>query len=84
MTIGAEHLVTLTYRTNVEDRDRVLHDLERLRLALSRSGCSMPYVALLERQQREALHPHLAVKGFQNVRLLRRAGTRSWETGRGK
>ena len=64
LTIGADHLVTLTYRANVEDRDRVLHDLARLRRALSRSGCSMPYVAVLERQQRGALHPHLAVKGF--------------------
>jgi hypothetical protein len=51
LTIGADHLVTLTYRANVEDRERVLHDLERLRRALSRSGCSMPYVAVLERQQ---------------------------------
>jgi hypothetical protein len=55
--------VTLTYRANMEDRDRALHDLERLRRALSRSGRSMPYVAVLERQQRGALHPHLAVKG---------------------
>lgn len=61
----------MTYRANVEDRERVLHDLERLRRALSRSGCSMPYVAVLERQQRAALHPHLAVKAFQDVRLLR-------------
>jgi hypothetical protein len=64
--------VTLTYRANVENRDRVLHDLARLRRALSRAGCSMPYVAVLERQQRGALHPHLAVRGFQDVRLLRR------------
>ena len=27
LTIGADHLVTLTYRANVEDRERVLHDL---------------------------------------------------------
>lgn len=72
LTIGADHLVTLTYRANVENRDRVLHDLERLRRALSRAGCAMPYVAVLERQQRGAVHSHLAVKGFQDVRLLRR------------
>ena len=72
LTIGADHLVTLTYRANVENRDRVLHDLERLRRALSRAGCAMPYVAVLERQQRGALHPHVAVRGFQDVRLLRR------------
>ena len=72
LTIGADHLVTLTYRANVENRERVLHDLERLRRALSRAGCSMAYVVVLERQQRGALHPHIAVRGFQDVRLLRR------------
>ena len=84
LTIGADHLVTLTYRANVEDRDRVLHDLERLRRALSRSGCSMPYVAVLERQQRGALHPHLAVKGFQDVRLLRRCWYKIVGNGQGQ
>ena len=64
--------MTLTYRSNMENWDRVLHDLARLRRALSRAGCSMPYVAVLERQQRGALHPHLAVEGFQDVRLIRR------------
>ncbi len=43
LTIGADHLVTLTYRANVDNRERVLHDLERLRRALSRAGCSMAY-----------------------------------------
>lgn len=84
LTIGADHLVTLTYRANVENRDRVLHDLERLRRALSRAGCAMPYVVVLERQQRGALHSHIAVKGFQDVRLLRRAGIKSWGRDKGK
>jgi hypothetical protein len=43
LSIGADHLVTLTYRDNVEDRERVLTDLERLRCMLSRGGYSMPY-----------------------------------------
>ncbi len=72
LSIGADHLVTLTYRDNVEDRERVLTDLERLRRMLSRSGYSMPYVAVLECQKRGAIHPHLAVRGFQDIRLLRR------------
>lgn len=72
LSIGADHLVTLTYRDNVENRERVLTDLERLRRMLSRAGYSMPYVAVLECQQRGAIHPHLAVKGFQDIRLLRR------------
>ncbi len=32
----------------------------------------MPYVAVLECQKRGAIHPHLAVHGFQDIRLLRR------------
>jgi hypothetical protein len=72
MAIGADHLVTLTYRDNVEDRQRVLSDLERLRRALSRAGKRMPFVGVLECQKRGAIHPHLAVRGFQDVRLLRR------------
>lgn len=72
LTIKADHLVTLTYRDNVENRERVLTDLDRLRRMLSRSGYSMPYVAVLECQKRGAIHPHLAVRGIQDIRLLRR------------
>ena len=49
-----------------------MSDLERLRRMLSRAGYPMPYVAVLECQKRSAIHPHLAVRGFQDVRLLRR------------
>jgi hypothetical protein len=31
ITIGADHLVTFTYRDNVDNREKVLGDLERLR-----------------------------------------------------
>jgi hypothetical protein len=40
---------------------------------LSRIGYPMPYVAVLECQKRGAIHPHLAVRGFQDIRLLRRS-----------
>jgi hypothetical protein len=72
ISIAADHLVTLTYRDNVANRDRVLRDLDRLRRMLTRAGYPMPFVAVLECQQRGAIHPHLAVRGFQDVRLLRR------------
>jgi hypothetical protein len=71
LAIGADHLLTLTYRDNVEDRDRVLTDPDRLRRMLSRGGYSMPYVVVLECQKRGATHPHWAVRGFQDIRLLR-------------
>ena len=43
-----------------------------MRRMLSRAGYPMPYVAVLECQRRGAIHPHLGVRGFQDVRLLRR------------
>ena len=72
LAVRADHLVTLTYRDNVEDRERVLTDLDRLKRMLTRGGYSMPYVAVLECQKRGAIHPHLAVHGIQDIRLLRR------------
>jgi hypothetical protein len=39
---------------------------------LSRSGYSMPYVAVLECQKRGAIHPQVAVHGIQDIRLLSR------------
>lgn len=72
LAIRADHLVTLTYRDNVKDRERVLTDLDRLKRMLTRGGYSMPYVAVLECQKRGAIHPHLAVPGIQDIRLLRR------------
>ncbi len=72
LAIGADHLVSLTYRKNMQDRERALVDLDRLRRKLSYVGYPMPYVAVMECQKRGAIHFHLAVKGFQDVRLLRR------------
>ncbi|TAJ23320.1 MAG: hypothetical protein EPO64_11425 [Nitrospirae bacterium] len=72
ITIGADHLVTLTYRKNVQDRMRVLEDLERLHRMLKRGGKPLAYVNVLECQQRGAIHAHLGVRGFQDVRFLRR------------
>ncbi|RJQ42464.1 MAG: hypothetical protein C4534_10305 [Gaiellales bacterium] len=39
---------------------------------LARAGNPIPYVCVLECQKRGAIHPHFGVKGFQDVRLLRR------------
>ncbi len=72
LTIGADHLVTLTYRENVQDRTRTLEEMERFHRMLKRAGASLQYVTVLEYQQRGAIHLHIAVRGFQDVRLLRR------------
>jgi len=72
LTIRADHLITLTYRDNVEDREIVMTDLDRLKRMLIRNRYLMSYVAVLECQKRGAIHPHLAVHGIQDIRLLRR------------
>jgi hypothetical protein len=58
--------------------------LERLRRALSRAGKRMPFVGVLECQKPGAIHPHLAVRGFQDVRLLRRCWYKIVGNGRGQ
>lgn len=84
IAIWADHLVTFTYRDNVQDRSRVLEDLERLRRMLARAGNPVAYVAVLECQKRGAIHPHFAVRGFQDVRLLRRCWYKIVGKGRGQ
>jgi len=70
---GLDRMLTLTTRENIEDRDQFLAHLATFyRLIRSTSGAMFPYVCVLEKQERGAYHAHLAIKGFQNVVLLRR------------
>ncbi len=84
IAIGADHLVTLTYRANVQNRTRVLEDLERFRRMLAQAGHPVPYVCVLECQKRGAIHPHFAVRGFQDVRLMRRCWYKIVGSGQGQ
>ena len=84
LTIGADHLVTLTYRENIQDRTRVLEDSEGFHRMLKRAGAAIQYVTVLEYQKRGAIHLHIAVKGFQDVRLLRRCWYRIVGNGQGQ
>lgn len=71
LTIGADHLLTLTYRENMTEVGRAEKDL-RLFLKLVRERYpEFPYVAVWERQKRGAIHWHLGVVEFQDVRFLR-------------
>lgn len=81
-TIGADRLVTLTYRENVTDRELALRhwDLFRRRL---RKHNQFLYVAVMELQEgfkkgnsaaqegRSSIHFHVAVHGRQCYQLLR-------------
>jgi hypothetical protein len=71
MTAGMDHLLTLTYRENMCDIEKAWQDLDKFcRLVRERLG-DFKYLAVPERQERGAVHWHLAVVGFQNVPLLR-------------
>jgi len=71
MAGGLDHLLTLTYRENKVDVESAFSDLKRFIRLVRESIPSFKYVAVSEYQDRGSVHFHLAVKGFQNVRLLR-------------
>ena len=71
LTYGLDHLLTLTYRDNVTDFEQTNADLSRFMRLLKQHRPQLHYLAVPERQKRGAWHWHLAVKGRQDVDLLR-------------
>lgn len=73
----ADRLLTLTYRENVQDREKVKADFTRFRRLVKegwkgRQGLAdWRYVAVLELQERGAFHVHIAVRGWQPITFLR-------------
>jgi hypothetical protein len=72
LTIGADHLLTMTYRKVVTEIERAEKDFRQFLKLVRERYPVFPYVAVWERQQRGAIHWHLGVVGFQDVRFLRR------------
>jgi len=68
--LGADRMVTLTYRDNVTDRERALKDWKAFCRRLGKVN-GFQYVAVIEHQERGAIHFHVAVKGRQSYALLR-------------
>ena len=64
------YLLTLTYREIVEQA-RAWGDFEAFVRLLHRYKSDWPYVVVVELQERGAPHFHLAVRGFQDVELIR-------------
>jgi len=69
-TIGADRMVTLTYRENMVDREQALKHWKAFCRRIGKHK-EFHYVAVIEEQQRGALHFHVAVRGRQNYVLLR-------------
>jgi len=72
MAAGLDHLLTLTYRENVQDVKRSWSDLVKFIRLVRTHIPAWHYVAVLELQERGAIHFHLAVALKQDVALLRR------------
>jgi len=70
-SIGADHLVTLTYRENMQDLDRCWSDFKKFLRKMRQAGWDQAYVAVGEKQKRGAWHIHIAVSGRQSARLWR-------------
>lgn len=73
--IRADHLMTLTYRENMQDRDRAQRDFQefvrRVRKLTSNGIRRFKYVMVIEHQTRGAIHFHIGVHGWQNVDIVR-------------
>jgi len=72
MAARLDHLLTLTYRENVQDTCQGWADLVKFIRLVRAHIPNWPYVAVMELQERGAIHFHLAVSGRQDVALLRR------------
>jgi hypothetical protein len=59
---GLTTMLTLTYRENMVDRDRMARDLDVFLKRVRRVIPGFQYVAVFERQKRGAWHAHLAVE----------------------
>jgi len=68
--IGADRMVTLTYRENMIDRETALKHWKAFCRKLGKHKTFL-YVAVIEEQERGALHFHVAVQGRQMYALLR-------------
>lgn len=71
MAAGLDHLLTLTYRENIIEKARAWSHFEKFIRLVHTYIPDWLYVCVMERQERGAIHFHIAVKGYQDVTLLR-------------
>src|SRR5450830_29508 len=69
-TIAADRMLTLTYRENMQDSERLKKDWDAFRRRMGKHK-QFHYVATVERQERGAFHIHVAVRGRQVYQLIR-------------
>lgn len=70
--IGADHMVTLSYRENMVDLARLKREWKAFARLMHARYPDWKYVVAHEYQDRGALHMHVAVRGRQDIKYLRR------------
>lgn len=81
--LGVDSLWTLTYRACVTDRELVLRHLDRFRRQVAQLLPGWRYVAVIETQERGALHVHLATNKLPAKLTWRGHSLKSWNVLRG-
>lgn len=76
---GLTTLLTLTYRENMQDRDRMQRDLDVFLKRVRRAVPTFEYVCVFERQKRGAWHAHLAVPRVLSHYVARGKLVRSYD-----
>jgi len=71
MAMGADRLLTLTYRENRTDPAQAWEDWQRFARLCRERFQEFKYVVVPERQKRGAVHFHVALNTYYSVRTLR-------------
>lgn len=71
LSIGVDRMITLTYASNMQDREKAIRDRQEFDRRMRRAVPSWFGVAVMEQQKRGAWHWHIAVRGFYDVRIVR-------------
>lgn len=72
MAMCCDRMLTLTFRENLTDLDQARRVFKYFNKLMAQAyGDDWRYICVPEKQQRGAIHFHLAIAGFKNVRLVR-------------
>lgn len=76
---GLTTLLTLTYRENMQDRERLVRDVDVFLKRVRRAIPTFEYICVFERQKRGAWHAHFAVRKVQPWYLSKGVMVRSYD-----
>ena len=76
---GLDSMLTLTYRENITDRERIRRDVDVLIKRIRRVMPSFEYICVFERQKRGAWHAHIACHRVQSHYLHRGVLVKSYD-----